>query len=79
MKFISLQMDVGAGSAAERSAGALALLTRACDAEGAGIYVLPEYALSPLPNDAAAIAAQAESLPGPLSERFQRFLVEPPP
>lgn len=69
LKFVSLQMNVAAKTKEERIAGALRLLEKAADAEGPGVYVLPEYALSPLP-DAAGPAAAQEPIPGPATQRF---------
>jgi predicted amidohydrolase len=70
LTFVSVQTDVTPVTREKRLAGALDLLERAADAEGEALYVLPEYALSPLPDDAEAIAAQAETVPGPLTSRF---------
>jgi predicted amidohydrolase len=73
LKLVSVQMDVTAVSREERLTGAMRLLERAAESEGEGLYVLPEYALSPLLNDAAAIVAQAEAVPGPMTERFSQL------
>jgi 5-aminopentanamidase len=73
LKLVSVQTDVSAVTRGARMAGALALLDRAVATEGSGVYVLPEYALSPLPNDGDAIAAQAETVPGPMTERFSEL------
>ncbi|MCX5658257.1 MAG: carbon-nitrogen hydrolase family protein [Planctomycetota bacterium] len=46
---------------------------KAAEAEGPGVYVLPEYALTLMPKDAAAIVAQAQPVPGPMTERFSEI------
>ena len=69
LKLISVQMNVSATTKEERVTAALKLLEQAADAEGPGIYVLPEYAMCPLPN-IAAVAANQEPVPGPITKRF---------
>jgi len=71
LKLIAVQMDVSAVTKEERVVAALKLLDRAAENEGPGVYVFPEYALTPMPKDAAAIVAQAEPVPGPITERFR--------
>ena len=71
LKFVSVQMDVSAVTREERVVSALKLLERAAESEGPGIYVLPEYALTTMPKDAAAIVAQQEPIPGPITDRFR--------
>lgn len=73
MKFVSVQMDVSARTREERVVRALTLIEQAAQAEGAGLYLLPEYALTPMPKDAAAIVAQAEAIPGPITDRFHEL------
>src|SRR6185295_18991982 len=72
LKLVSLQMDVSAVTRENRVLAALKLLEKAADREGHGIYVLPEYALAPMPKDSAAIIAQAEAIPAPITERFRQ-------
>jgi len=63
---ISLQMDVSGKTKEARLAAAEALLEKATAAEGPGIYVLPELALTPLPD----VAASQEPVPGPMTKRL---------
>jgi len=72
LKLVAVQMDVSATTREERVEAALKLLERAAKKEGPGVYVLPEYAVTLMPKDAAAIVAQAEPVPGPITERFQK-------
>jgi predicted amidohydrolase len=71
LKLVSLQLNVSGTTKEERATAALNLLERGADAEGPGIYVFPEYALCPMPN-AAAVAANQEPVPGPMTERFSK-------
>ncbi len=69
LKLVSLQLDVSGTTKEARAAAAIRLIEQAVDAEGKGVYVLPEYTLCPLPN-AAAAAAHQEPVPGPMTGRF---------
>lgn len=70
MKFVSVQPNVGSTKTKEDRLNAMiALLEKAADAEGPGVYVMPEYLLCPI-TGAASVAANQEPLPGPMSNRF---------
>ncbi|MCX5658954.1 MAG: carbon-nitrogen hydrolase family protein, partial [Planctomycetota bacterium] len=69
LKFVTLQLNASGKTKEARLDAAIALLEKAADAEGPGVYLLPEYSL--YPNvDASSVVANQEKIPGPMTERF---------
>lgn len=69
MKFVTVQLNASGKTRDERLKAAIALLEKAADAEGPGIYLFPEYSLCPMATT-ASVAANQERVPGPMTERF---------
>lgn len=72
LKFVSLQMDASSATKAGRLKAALNLLEKAADAEASGVYLLPEYTLSPLSATKKPADFQ-EPVPGPSTEVFAKI------